>query len=376
MFAEQARQYIKDSRSLEPSLASLYNVVWGQCSRLLQNKLKSSNKYNEFDNNCDVASLLTEIKKLSSKLEENTSAYDALRESKVKFYRYQQSEEETLADHMRNFKDLVSSVKYHGGDIFFDRDMMENEFREDKEKNIIKATPEGYRNRTIEKSKAVAFIKSANKKKYGRLLTNIRDQQSFKIDVYPKTLAEAYKMLSAHTVRSITNMSSKGKKEAKSPINATTPININTDSSNTGGNERSYLQTEVVPGTDGRTITHITCYNCNKKGHYSDNCPDSNTIGSSSEQHVQFTDDQNNNGMNSGSEEEQMLQMEGENSEIVHFLWTQLTHIKSSRYLDTDILLDTGSTFSVFKNQDMLLNVRKNGRTLKAFTNGGRQDSD
>ena len=71
-----------------------------------------------------------------------------------------------------------------------------------------------------------------------------------------------------------------------------------------------------------------------------------------------------------------MLQMEGENSEIVHFSWTQLTHVKNSRYQDTDILLDTGSTFSVFKNQDMLLNARKSGRTLKAFTNGGRQDSD
>ena len=33
MFTEQARQYIKDSRSLDTSLASLYNVVWGQCSR-------------------------------------------------------------------------------------------------------------------------------------------------------------------------------------------------------------------------------------------------------------------------------------------------------------------------------------------------------
>ena len=62
MFAEQARQYIKDSMSLDTSLVSLYNVVWGQCSWLLQNKLKSSNRYTEFDNNCDVAGLLTEIK--------------------------------------------------------------------------------------------------------------------------------------------------------------------------------------------------------------------------------------------------------------------------------------------------------------------------
>ena len=39
MFAEQARQYIKDSRSLETSLASLYNVVWGQCKRVFLDNL-------------------------------------------------------------------------------------------------------------------------------------------------------------------------------------------------------------------------------------------------------------------------------------------------------------------------------------------------
>ena len=79
--------------------------------------------------------------------------------------------------------------------------MMENEIREDEKNNISKTTPEGYRNRTIEKSKAVVFIKSANRKAYGRLLSNIRDQQSFKIDVYPKRL-KAYEVLSAHTVHS------------------------------------------------------------------------------------------------------------------------------------------------------------------------------
>ena len=78
IFTEKARQNIKDVKSLDTALASLYNVVWGQCSKLLQNKLKSSYYYTEFDNNSDVAALLREIKNLSSKLEENTSIYDAL----------------------------------------------------------------------------------------------------------------------------------------------------------------------------------------------------------------------------------------------------------------------------------------------------------
>ena len=277
---------------------------------------------------------------------------------------------------MRHFKDLVSSVEYHGGDIFFDKDMMENEIREDEKNNISKTTPEGYRNRTIEKSKAVAFIKSANRKIYGRLSNNICDLQSFKIDVYPKTLAEAYEMLSAHTVHSNMGTLIKGKREAKSTNNGTTTKAPNNESTNTSSAGRSYLQTEVVPGTDGRTITHITCYNCGKKGHYTNNCPKDGAEHTSSKQHVQFTDNQDINGSNGNDGEDQMLQLEGETNEIVHFSRTQLAHVNSNRYQDTDILLDTGSIFLVFKNQDMLLNVRRSNRTLKAFTNGGRQDSD
>ena len=50
--------------------------------------------------------------------------------------------------------------------------------------------------------------------------------------------------------------------------------------------------------------------------------------------------------------------------------------IKSGGYHDTDILLDTGSTMSVFKNPKMLLNIRKSERTMRAYSNGGHQDTD
>ena len=180
-------------------MVSLYNVVWGQCSKLLQNKLKSNNKYNSIDDNCDVVELLKEIKLMSNKIEENTSVYDALHEAKLKLYRYQQNDDETLADRMRNFKDLCNSVEYHRADAFFDKELADKEKRSDEDNNIPIATSDAYRERVIGKAKAVAFIKSANRKVYGKLLMSIRKQYSFKIDIYPKTLADAYEMLSSHT---------------------------------------------------------------------------------------------------------------------------------------------------------------------------------
>ena len=69
-----------------------------------------------------------------------------------------------------------------------------------------------------------------------------------------------------------------------------------------------------------------------------------------------------------------MLQLEATEHDLVHFSWTQLQNNNNGRYKDTDILLDTGSTFLVFKNCEMLLNVRESSRILKAYTNGGQQD--
>ena len=118
LYKEEVRQYIKEKRKLDTTLVSLYNVVWGQCSKLLKNKLKSNPKYSSFDDSCNVVSLLKEIKTLSNQLEENISSYDALHQAKAKFFQYQQGEDETLADHMHNFKALCSTMDYHGGDSF------------------------------------------------------------------------------------------------------------------------------------------------------------------------------------------------------------------------------------------------------------------
>ena len=45
----------------------------------------------------------------------------------------------------------------------------------------------------------MVFIKRENKAKYGKLLTTIRDQYSFNIDVYPKSLYDAYELLESHS---------------------------------------------------------------------------------------------------------------------------------------------------------------------------------
>ena len=65
---------------------------------------------------------------------------------------------------------------------------------------------------------------------------------------------------------------------------------------------------------------------------------------------------------------------------IVSFQYNQLSElarrvIENIKYTDANILLDTGSTFLVLKNRKMLLNTRDSDKILRAYTNGGHQDS-
>jgi hypothetical protein len=171
--------------------------------------------------------------------------------------------------------------------------------------------------------------------------------------------------------------------------------------------------TDIVPGVDGRKVGHIQCFNCKRYGHYSDQCPDppSNVVGD--QHHInafeltmegydkEETEEEEVVGVSSENEtprsEDEGAELVGEDTEeeanaacetedewgvvssddddsIVVSL--QFVHGKESRYKDTDILIDTGSTCSVIMNKKMLLNVTESSKTLRAYTNGGHQDSN
>ena len=82
----------------------------------------------------------------------------------------------------------------------------------------------------------------------GKLLASIREQHTFKIDVYPKTLAAAYEMLASHTVQSHSsnNKSTKENKNNSTNSQSSTPRN-KTAVNREEQPEVSYLQSELVP---------------------------------------------------------------------------------------------------------------------------------
>ena len=316
---------------------------------MLQNKIKSRPTFVKMDDNCDVATLLKDIKIISNKMEDNISTYNALHEVKAKLFCYQQLGNETLADHMRNFKNLCNSIEYNGGDVFFYREIVKAEIRSDPTEDVGTVSGDEYRTRVTDKAKAVVFLKCASRKTYGKLLSSTREQYSFKIGVYPKNVSDAYEMLSAHTPHESTQ--GRNKKGNKTNNNNAVVDGVrsgNEENSNSQATETgtSYLQSSAVPGTDGRIIAHIKCYNCGKKGYYADNCPNSSTVD---EQHTQMNRQSDNipeESVQYDSEEQHLQTSECQpHNDVVHFSWTLVQKVKGQNYTDTEILLDIGSTF-------------------------------
>ncbi len=103
-------------------------------------------------------------------------------------------------------------------------------------------------------------------------------------------------------------------------------------------------QSTSTPGTNGVTHEGITCFRCNNTGHYASDCPDEQQPGSGA----------------SGTTLLQYGMVLAQGTAAIDPSW---------------ILLDSQSTISVFRNPDMLTNIRPSDHTLRAVTNGGYQDS-
>ena len=338
----------------------------------MQNRLIAQKDFETVRDNGDVASLLKYIRAISSQVETNVSIYDAVDESKRRYYRMYQGEEDTNATFLNDYRSVIDTMEHYESSIFEDPGLIAYEIEcankkkttlsEDEAKIIVKKQMQG-----------LDLIKNSDRKRYGALLTGIRDKFNLGIDVYPKTLNNAYDILesyaSTHRIKPKKRYTGRG--------------NRNTNKIN--GLQYSQGEKKIVPGTDGRVKKDIKCFKCEDWGHFADHCPKQDDNNENQmHQEEDTAQDQNDNNQHDGELEETEGDFQlnygeydyADDSDNLSFQFfnRKKDFIFKKGYNDLSILIYSGSTFSVIRNAEMLLNIRKSKRILHAISNGGDQD--
>ena len=220
-------------------LARLYSVVLGQCTEALEDRLKSTNGWANVQQ--DGIELLKLVKTVCYNFEENRFPADALLDVKETFYRMAQGRNESLQHYYERFKNQLAVMDEVGINITDDAMV---EYYAAHNNRAGNATDED-RVAALNALLATRFIRGANKQ-YKPYLSELRNSALNGNNDYPENLTQAYNIMQRRSEHCV-------------PI-----IEGGTDG----------IAFATVAGRNGRTYNHITCHNCNKVGHYSDQCPD------------------------------------------------------------------------------------------------------
>jgi hypothetical protein len=201
------------------------------------------------------------------------------------------------------------------------------------------------------KSIAIAFLKNADRARYGGLWGDLENQFTRGLDHYPGDVVGAYNLLTNYK---------------PPPRQYQQRQQVQHDDSDTasGVSALTFLQgTGPVPGTNGVTHATVECFHCHDKGHYADLCParDGTTM-------LQF----DLTVPSEGWEEPWPGEFTFLNVAIEHNQ-SDFQFPPAPRSSDSWILLDSQSTVSVFKNRRLLSDIRGAKHKLRVYTNGGIQ---
>ena len=258
IFNEQVKQWIKDCSRLEATERSLFEIIRGQCSRLLQTSIKAEDEYETVDQNGNVAGLLRVVPRISSQIQSDLHVYDAYLEAKQNFENYYQGENVDISTYLKNFKHFADCADQVSEGMFEPSGLVAYEKSADADSGMFGVTDAEYKARVREKILAVSFVMNANMKVYRGLIDDLRDQYLFKNDIYPETLQVAYTLLKNHS----------SAKRAPKPSHL--PHQSNDDTGVIRGVQ--HAQQGAVAGTDDKTWPSTKCHACFQQGHLARNC--------------------------------------------------------------------------------------------------------
>ena len=249
----ELKDHVTRVRMLRENSASLFSVIWSQCSKPMQSKVKTADAFDLIEKTSDFLGLLMEIKCISYKFETQGYIYSSLHEAKRAYFKVYQFRHETDSEYLTRFKAIVAVIKHYKGNVGDDvvlvqTEIVRNGITLDEKKHIPgDATYNMHIKDARARALALTFIEGADRSRYGQLHIDMINNYNWGQDIYPTNVTQAYNMIVNH-VEPI-----KARPSARAP-----PAN-NRDSDSESEDDVAFVQ---------KGAENSTYFDYGKKGHY------------------------------------------------------------------------------------------------------------
>ena len=304
------KEYMMKIQEYTNFRSGLYNLVMGQCTEALKERLKSHEDF--IGANQNGIALLVLIRSLLHTFEERRKLADGLSDVKTAFYKLRQGKFMKLERYHEIFLAQVEVLDEVGVTVA-DTALVQHVAEQHGRDEPVAADHEEAKQMAL----TIQFIKGTNAS-HRTYLTHLCNSYLDGLDVYPNTVQEAYNIL-----------------QRREEVHGVPPVD---------GDGVAFAQ------RSGRDMSTVTCYSCHQVGHYA-NSPDCPNYKGGDH--------------SSGNDDKAPPGGDGVNALMFSFYQANGSIPK------TWVLLDSQSTVDIFCNPRLLKNIRKTADGMRIHCNAG-----
>ncbi len=327
IFEQKCKLYVAREQTMKSNKSKIYSLIWGQCSPGLRAVVQGDKDFETKEEKRDVLWVLEQVKLATAGIDVRANQYENMRQVLLTFLNMRQGETESNDDYLERFKSNAETVKLTGGKSYFGSGTL---------MNTLTPTDDELAE-SDEKFRAMCLVQRADDNRFGSLIKRLKASMDVGRNEYPTTVADAYDLL----VRTANDVASRNNNNGRNNRQNNTRVMF--------AQQRTSNDTTLVPGTDGRVIPQVDCWNCLQPGHTMHNCPEPVNA--------------------------ENRRRHGISAFMVGHLFSQNS---GNMISDSWILIDTGSTVDVSNNPAHVTNIRpcRVDEKLKILTNGGSLNYD
>jgi hypothetical protein len=203
IFKEKIQMYVKTEAAIKTAMKSLYDLIWGQCSKSLPSRLRSDDNFATYLTTTDSLAQLKAIRSEMTGFRNKQYLTHALCQVMKDFYSISQGKHPSNQEYYDEFNSLVltgeecgATIGAHPGainNILVDTAVNARSPTTNKHKKATKTATDRYL--------AVAFLLSSDRICYKMIINEIKNKylrnwnDSSKVGTYPTTVAKAYDYL-------------------------------------------------------------------------------------------------------------------------------------------------------------------------------------